>query len=148
MPGYQLSELIRRPVHEVFDFVATHQFENHPKWEPEVLSIRKLTDGPLRTGTRAVMVRQEFGRRREVPYEVVEFEPERIMTVRSVEKWIIFQITFQFAPAAPAATNLGVAVSIHLHGIMKLLGPGLNVLFRRNGTLLTRRLKEIVEANH
>jgi hypothetical protein len=46
MAGYQVSERIYRSLSEVFDFVATHQVENHPKWEPEVVSIRKVTDGP------------------------------------------------------------------------------------------------------
>jgi hypothetical protein len=149
MPGYQLSELIHRSPPEVFDFVATHQVENHPRWEPEVLSIRQVTEGPLRAGFQAVMVRQDFGRRRrEIPYEVIAFERERIMTLRSVEKSMTFEITFQFAPAGPAATNLGVAVRIQPQGLLKPLGPALALLFRRNGIRLTRRLRNLVEASH
>ncbi|HVW82318.1 MAG TPA: hypothetical protein VHB69_15405 [Mycobacteriales bacterium] len=39
-----------------FDVIGTNIVANHPKWEKEVQSVRKLTPGPIGPGTRAVMV--------------------------------------------------------------------------------------------
>ena len=47
---YDLHMPVRRPIEEVFDFVGTHYFENHPRWEREVVSVRKITDGPIGVG--------------------------------------------------------------------------------------------------
>ena len=67
---YELHMPVRRSVEEVFDFVGTHYFENHPRWEREVVEVRRLTDGPFGVGSRGVMVRQVYGRRSEAPLEV------------------------------------------------------------------------------
>ena len=147
MPGYRLTEVIARPVAEVFDFVATRQVENHPKWEPEVRSVRKVTAGPLRTGSRAVMTLVDFGRPRDVPYEVVAFDPERNITLRSVEDTLTFEIAFQFAAHGPTSTDLTVTVRLEPHGLFALFGPLLGAMFRRNGIRLTRRLKHVVETS-
>lgn len=147
MPGYQLTVRIDRPAPEVFDFVATHQVENHPIWEPEVLSIRKQTEGPLRAGSQAVMTRRDFGYRREVPYSVTAFEPERMIALRSVERSLTFDIAFHFAPAGPTHTDLRIEVGLRPAGMFKPLAPVMTAMFRRNGTRLARRLKHAVEAD-
>lgn len=145
MPGYEVVELVHRPVGEVFDFVGVHQVENHPRWEPEVVSIRKVTEGPLRAGSQAVMTRREFGRSRELPYSVTEFVPERVIAMRSEDKSLTFEIAFHFAAKGPATTELRVVVNLQPHGVLTLFGPLINAVFHRNGVRLTRRLKSLVE---
>jgi hypothetical protein len=39
------SQVIDRPPTEVFRFVATDRFENHPKWDPVITSITKTPRG-------------------------------------------------------------------------------------------------------
>ena len=147
MPGYRLTVLIDRPVPEVFDYVATHQVENHPNWEPEVLSIRKVTDGPLRTGNQAVMTRKDFGRPRQVPYSITAFAPEQTIAIRSVERSLTFDIAFRFTPATASSTELSIVVDLTPSGPLRPLGPVMAALFRRNGKRLTQRLKQLVEAS-
>jgi hypothetical protein len=42
------EKVLHRPPQTVFGFVATHHFENHPKWDPDVLEMRQtsLDDHP------------------------------------------------------------------------------------------------------
>jgi hypothetical protein len=41
------SQVIQRPPTEVFRFVATEHFQNHPKWDPAVTSITQTSPGPM-----------------------------------------------------------------------------------------------------
>ena len=50
MPGFEMSEFINRSPQEVFDFIS--ESENAPKVVPSVTSMVKLTEGPVRVGTR------------------------------------------------------------------------------------------------
>ncbi|HYP38799.1 MAG TPA: SRPBCC family protein [Chloroflexia bacterium] len=51
---YKSSIVIRRPVDEVFDFVAAGFFENRPTWSPYVQDAQKLSDGPVGVGTKGI----------------------------------------------------------------------------------------------
>ena len=47
----QPHQVIERPPAEVFRFVATDHFQNHPKWDPAVTYINKTSPGPMGVGT-------------------------------------------------------------------------------------------------
>src|SRR5215831_11408729 len=96
MIRYEIQEHIRRSPATVFDFVAIHQVENHPRWEDEVVEVRR--PGPLAVGQRGVMVRQEGKRRREVPFEVTEVVPDRRVRFRSGSGGFSLDLTFDFEP--------------------------------------------------
>jgi hypothetical protein len=55
--------------------VATDHFENHPKWDPAVTSITKISPGPMGVRTTARLVRIDRSRRVEGSMEVTEYEP-------------------------------------------------------------------------
>jgi Polyketide cyclase / dehydrase and lipid transport len=57
------SQVIERPPAEVFRFIATDHFQNHPKWDPAVTAITKTSPGPMGVGTTARLVRTDRGRR-------------------------------------------------------------------------------------
>jgi hypothetical protein len=42
-----LERIVQRPPMEVFDFVATHHFDNHPRWDPDVLEMTQTSPGPV-----------------------------------------------------------------------------------------------------
>ena len=54
-----VDTLIDRPVEQVFQFVATDHFQNHPKWDPSIVEIIPLSPGPITVGTAARVVRQQ-----------------------------------------------------------------------------------------
>ena len=57
------SQVIERPPAEVFRFVATDHFQNHPKWDPAVTSIPQTSPGLMGAGTTARLVRTDLGQR-------------------------------------------------------------------------------------
>ena len=47
MISYTKTRRVQRSAATAFDVIGTHVFENHPKWEPEVLEIRRLDQKAL-----------------------------------------------------------------------------------------------------
>ena len=78
----ELSTVVERPVAAVWDFYAVHHVENHPRWDPD-LELENTTDGPIGVGTFIRRRSTRFEPPSEGTMEVVEFEPERIMRVRT-----------------------------------------------------------------
>src|SRR5262245_34353839 len=96
MIRYEFNQHIRRPADQVYDFVVERQPENHPKWEPEVLELRR--DGPVKVGTRGVMVRKDFGKVQEVPIEILEVVPGRMMRECSDGGGVKFDMRMEMLP--------------------------------------------------
>jgi len=79
MINFENKVLIERPRGEVFDFVAN--FENVPKWNYFVKSVRKINEVPLGPGARFHQIRKTDQQH----FEVVEFERPSRVTVETLE---------------------------------------------------------------
>ena len=71
------SAVIQKPVEEVFQFIGDEFFDNYPKWSPEVVELKPLSEGPLHVGTMARQVRVDHGHRTESTFKVTDFSPNR-----------------------------------------------------------------------
>jgi hypothetical protein len=76
----QVSEVIDRPVAEVFHFYAHEHVRNHPRWDPE-MQLEQASDGPIGVGTIIRRRNTHSGTPVEGTMEVVEFEPDRAFGV-------------------------------------------------------------------
>ena len=78
----EVSVVIDRPVATVWDFYAVHHVENHPRWDPD-LELENTSDGPIGVGTVIKRRSTRFETPTEGTMEVVEFEPEKAMRVKT-----------------------------------------------------------------
>jgi Polyketide cyclase / dehydrase and lipid transport len=140
------SQVIKRPPAEVFRFVATDHFQNHPKWDPAVTSITKTSPGPMGVGTTARLVRTDRGRRVEGSMEVTEYEPVSSFTEVSRFGPFTLHARATFEPVAPASTGLELVIDTHARGVMRLLLPLMKGTFRKTMARSLRVIKEQVEA--
>jgi hypothetical protein len=62
--------VVGKPVEAVFAFMADGFFENYPRWSPEVVDLKRLSEGPLRVGTIARQVRVDQGHRSESTFRI------------------------------------------------------------------------------
>lgn len=91
----EVSTTIDRPVAAVWDFYAVHHVENHPRWDP-TLELEVDSDDPIGVGALIRRRVNRFGNITEGTMEVVEFEPERAMRVRTqdgpmlINGWALF----------------------------------------------------------
>lgn len=76
----QASQLIDRPVAQVFHFYADEHVRNHPRWDPD-MQLEQVSDGPIGVGTIIRRRNTHFGTPVEGTMEVVEFEPDRAFGV-------------------------------------------------------------------
>lgn len=92
----EVSTTIDRPVATVWDFYAVHHVENHPRWDP-TLELEAMSDEPVGVGTVIRRRATRFGRTTEGTMEIVEFEPAKVMRVRTqdgpmtINGWVLFE---------------------------------------------------------
>src|SRR5438105_3013218 len=72
MPVLKLTQVIERPVAEVYNVVI--DVENFPKWNPTTKSAKKLSSGEIGPGTQFELEIKGFGK---VPQELQEFERDK-----------------------------------------------------------------------
>jgi uncharacterized membrane protein len=80
----QASTTVDRPIDVVWTWYAVNHVSNHPRWDPD-MHLEQLTDGPIGLGTRIKRVNTRWGTPVEGEMEVVEWEPERALSMRILD---------------------------------------------------------------
>lgn len=92
----EVSTTIDRPISTVWDFYAVNHVENHPRWDPTI-ELTVDSDEPIGVGTVIKRRTNRFGRITEGTMEVIEFDQERSMRVRTqdgpmlINGWALFE---------------------------------------------------------
>jgi uncharacterized membrane protein len=117
MPSAQHSVSIRRPVGEVFAFVADG--ENAMRWRPGVLDVSRQSGRGLGAVYRQG-VKGPGGRRIAADYEVTAFEPDRRIAFRAIAGPVRPTGEYGFA-ADGDVTTVSLALDATLTGWKRLL---------------------------
>jgi Polyketide cyclase / dehydrase and lipid transport len=138
--------VVQRPPEVVFDFVARRHFENHPRWDPDVLEMAQTSPGAVGVGTTARVVRRQGRRRVEGTATVVEYEPDRRAAwVVRFEPFRLHQRA-EFVPEhRGAATRLRLSVDTSAHGPIRVIVPLLRGRFRQTMTRSVRTIAETLD---
>jgi hypothetical protein len=139
------TSTVRAPATLAFDVVGTNVAVNHPKWEREVREVRLLTPGSIGVGTRAVMVRKDMGRLREVDYEVVEFEPGRRIAFSHPDDLMDFALSYEVDPLSGHTCRLTIDVTAAPKGPVRIIEPLMRVAFARRSQRITAALINLIE---
>jgi hypothetical protein len=134
---------VERPPSAVFDFIARDHWRNHPRWDPNVVEIVPLDDGPIRVGSRA-----HVRRKRESDsgvLEVLEFEPDGRWVSRNQIGPFTLVMTALVEPADVSASRLILIGDTHARGAIRYALPLLGVVFRRQMRASLKRIAEMVE---
>lgn len=107
----QASQVVNRPVSQVFQFYAVDHVRNHPRWDPEI-ELEMITDGPLSVGSRMRRVNKRSGAPVEGTMEVVEFETDRAIGMLIHDGPMELHGRTSFSPVGPDKTRLIVTVEI------------------------------------
>ena len=93
MIDFKTDIQIERSTDDVFRFIA--DFENTPKWNFFVTSVKRLSTGPVGLGTKFHQVRKTD----QQEYEVIAFEPPRSVEIQTTAgSEPAFRIRYQFKP--------------------------------------------------
>lgn len=96
MAKEEASIHIERPPEEVFAFVGDPA--NNPKWRKNVVRTEWLDDGPMRVGRRGRQTARVLGREWTVEAEIVEWDPPRSATFRTVQGPVTVRSWYRVAP--------------------------------------------------
>lgn len=140
----RLEVRIDRGPSDVFDFVARRHWRNHPRWDPNVLEMIPLHQGPIRSGSRA-RVRRKQGSGDEI-LEVLEFKPDSLWVSRSQIGPFSLQMSAVIEPVDEAASRLVLIAETRARGAIHYLLPLLSPVFFRQMRASLRRIKEMVES--
>ncbi len=120
--------IIKRPVEEVFDFVAT--VENFPRWTKSTVSAVKTSPGPVGEGTTCNVVNKSMGRTVDHDFVVSEFVANKLYATKSTAGPFPMDMRYTLE-AVDEGTRLHVETSADLSGFISLAGPLIRVVRRR-----------------
>lgn len=136
------SITIRRPVEEVFDFVADER--NEPSYNPQMTHVDKVTDGPIGKGTiwRATVV----SGRRPMPMELEVTDYTRPSRLGTVARMTTADITgsLTFSPEG-MDTRMSWTWDLRPKGLLKLASPLFVAIGRRQEKAIWGSLKQRLE---
>lgn len=134
--------LIGRPPEVVFDFVADER--NEPRFNRQMVSVELLTDEPIGVGSRFAAATRSRGRETTMTVEFVGFErPHRLESVTSMSSMTIRgALTFV---EAPGGTLMDWVWDLEAHGALRLAGPLIAWMGRRQEAAIWEALKRLLE---
>src|SRR5215469_1045683 len=143
MPHAEESVLINRPINTVFDFVLDGT--KTPLWRPAVLDIQRVPDKP--SGVGAVFkqgLKGPGGRRIDGDYEIVECQPNELITFQVIAGPARPTGTYRFAPVGNA-TRLTFTLHFEPKGLARLM-DGMIASTMRSEVATLSRLKAYLES--
>jgi carbon monoxide dehydrogenase subunit G len=120
MAGFELTERIDKGQREVWDFMI--DLENMPNWMPTVKRLEKLTEGPMRLGTRFRETRIINNKEHSAEIEITEFEEPDKYAATADEKGIRCTYHYTFAPE-DQGTRVNLVAEVQARGLAKLFTP-------------------------
>ena len=142
MSGFEMSERISRPPQEVFDFTTAS--DNAPRVVRSVKSMVKLTEGPVRVGTRYRETRLMNGKETHAELEVVAYEPNQKYAMRNVTDGIETVYRYTFQPEA-GGTRMDLVCEVKAGGLKKLMLPLVVFILKKEDGDHLQRLKKALE---
>ena len=105
------SGIIERPVEEVFAYIGDQT--NAPAWQSGLVEVKRTTEGPIGVGTKHTLVRMFMRRRMEADNEYVAYEPDKLVTFKSISGPPL-EASYFFEPAG-SGTRITSRVQLHVN---------------------------------
>ena len=135
--------VIRRPVDEVFDYVADERHE--PSYNPRMVHAELATPGPVGQGTKFVALMASRPRPMQMVTELTGYERPRRLESRTTAGPAEVRGSLSFDPV-PEGTRMRWSWEVHPHGMARLLGPVIGWVGRRQEAEIWAGLKWHLES--
>jgi hypothetical protein len=135
--------VIDRPPDVVAAYAANPT--NAPEWYVNIDAIEWRTPPPLGVGSRIAFLARFLGRRLEYTYEIVSFEPGRLLVMRTAEGPFPMETTYTWSPHASGGTAMTLRNRGEPAGFARVGAPALSAAMRRANRKDLARLKALLE---
>lgn len=119
---------------------------NAPRWYANISSVDWQTPPPVAVGSRMDFVAEFLGRRMAYTYEVVEFEPNQRLVMRTADGPFPMETTYTWESAGTGATRMSLRNRGKPAGFSRLAAPVVERAMRRATTKDLARLKVVLES--
>jgi uncharacterized protein YndB with AHSA1/START domain len=128
----KVERTLHHPPEKVFNFVAANHFQNHPRWDPDLLDMTQTSPGPVQVGTTAHVVRRQGRRTVDGKATVTEYQPNRSAAWEVEFGPFLLRQRAELAPENDgAATRLQLSIDTRARGPIKVIVPLLRGRFQR-----------------
>jgi uncharacterized membrane protein len=137
---------INLPAEEIFAYMS--DLENLVDWSCATIAVRTISPGGLHVGTILRNTIRFLGRWTDITFEIVEYEPDRCLTIKSLSGTTPCLFCYQLEPNGEGGTNVSLETVIQLTcGILGLADSVVANVIRRQikHDLLT--LKDMLEGS-
>ena len=141
MATFENIVMIRRPIEEVFAFLAN--FENVPQWNHAIVETHKVSEGPVGVGTIYQQVRSVPSRSEE-RFEVTAYKPARHLEIRGQLGPFPARLSYAL-DAIPEGTRVTNSVELEPRGPGRLVGRVAVPRVRDAVAANLGKLKELLE---
>ncbi len=134
---------IDRPRKEVADYAMNP--DNDALWITGVVEAKMLTDPPVALGTTVERIATFLEKRIEYVLEVVDYESESLLGMRSIKGPFPMDVRYEFEEAS-GATLARIRIKGGTKGFYKLAAPVLSRTVRRSIQKDLKKLKDLLES--
>jgi len=120
---------------------------NDPIWISGIVEAKALTEPPLAAGTRVERVAKFLGKRIEYILEVVEYDPETLLVMKSIKGPFPMEVSYRFQET-PGGTLARIQVQGEAGGFYsRIAGPVMSRAVKRSITKDLKTLKRLLESS-
>jgi carbon monoxide dehydrogenase subunit G len=130
MAHYNASVELPRPLDEVFAYLS--DFSTTREWDPGVVEAKRVNGAAVGQGTEFRLVAEFLGRRNELTYRIVEYDPRRAVTFFGENATVVSRDRITFESTA-AGTRVTYDADLALRGLLRIADPLLALAFKRVG---------------
>ncbi len=130
---------------EAFAFIAKNFFANHQKWDPDLLSNVKTSDGPIGVGTTGRAV-TKFAGKQTADFEVTQFEPNKSFVFVNTSGAVALERSYFFKPSKSGGTDINFIFDMKPKRLdTKLAFPILSAITRKKVSKNIETLKSLLQ---
>jgi hypothetical protein len=133
-------------VEQVFRFIGAEFLANYPRWSPEVVGLRALSEGPVRAGFLVRQVRVDHGHKSESTFKVTDYVANRRMSFNGVSN--AYRCLYEFEPPGGSAEVTRVTFTFEFPELEMMLRPFeklVRIAVQEGADRTVRNLKGLIE---
>ncbi|HEX2028232.1 MAG TPA: SRPBCC family protein [Nitriliruptorales bacterium] len=128
----------------VFGFIA--DAENNPRWQRGMRSCRWVTEPPIHVGSVYQQEASFLGRTITSTFQVIDLQPDRSITIRTIESTFPIEVTRSVEPLGDRRTRVRAVVRGDPSGVFRIATPVLRRMVQRSVRGDYRRLQQLMVA--
>ena len=80
---------------EVFSYIGENFFKNHTKWDPGIVEMIKLSDGPIHKSTKGREIDQFLGKH-PADFEITAYQPNKLFSLSNTSGPFLLDRVYRF----------------------------------------------------